>query len=49
MELALQAARQSTVLLRNEHGALPLEKPSKDTNTRIVVIGPSKCPWEPRS
>lgn len=38
MELALQAARQSTVLLRNKNGTLPLGE--SDKGARIVVIGP---------
>jgi beta-glucosidase len=36
-ELALQAARESIVLLKNEHGALPLSKSLKT----IAVIGPN--------
>ena len=36
-ELALQAARESIVLLKNEHGALPLSKNLKT----IAVIGPN--------
>jgi beta-glucosidase-like glycosyl hydrolase len=38
MDLALEAARQSTVLLRNHNGTLPLGEPKK--GTKIVVIGP---------
>ena len=38
MDLAMKAARQSTVLLRNKNGTLPLDESAK--GSRIVVIGP---------
>lgn len=41
--IALEAARKSTVLLKNENNFLPL---SKDKISKIAVIGPNADNWE---
>ncbi|HTV39732.1 MAG TPA: glycoside hydrolase family 3 N-terminal domain-containing protein [Candidatus Sulfotelmatobacter sp.] len=40
-QLALQAARESIVLLKNQNGFLPLDK---ETARKLVVIGPANLP-----
>ena len=39
--LALQAARESMVLLKNADGVLPLRHPGQKSNLHIAVIGPN--------